>query len=53
MIEGRQYNTLARELEGLRPLSAHVKIDVEGSEWTVLHMRNLLGWLRLGWLEIT
>ena len=36
VIEGRRYNTLAKELEGRGPLSTHVKIDVEGSEWTIL-----------------
>ena len=36
VIHGRRYNTLAKELEGRGPLSTHVKIDVEGSEWSIL-----------------
>jgi len=35
-IEGRSYETLASHLRDRGPLSTHLKIDVEGSEWTVL-----------------
>jgi len=35
-IQGRKYDTLAGHLRGRGRLSTHVKIDVEGSEWTVL-----------------
>ncbi|CAE7719854.1 unnamed protein product [Symbiodinium pilosum] len=36
MLEGRRYTTLNDLLRGRAPLSVHVKMDVEGSEWTVL-----------------
>jgi len=32
----RRYETLESHLEGLAPLSAYVKMDVEGAEWQVL-----------------
>jgi hypothetical protein len=35
-IDGRRYETLASHLKDRGPLSTHLKIDVEGSEWTVL-----------------
>lgn len=35
-IQGRQYTTFKTLLENLDPLSVHVKIDIEGSEWAVL-----------------
>jgi len=35
-VEGRQYDTLSNALKSRGPLSTYVKIDVEGSEWTVL-----------------
>eukprot|EP00930_Biecheleria_cincta_P032363 TRINITY_DN2245_c0_g1_i1.p1 TRINITY_DN2245_c0_g1~~TRINITY_DN2245_c0_g1_i1.p1 ORF type:complete len:938 (-),score=132.13 TRINITY_DN2245_c0_g1_i1:87-2900(-) len=35
-IDGRSYETLASHLRERGPLSTHLKIDVEGSEWTVL-----------------
>jgi hypothetical protein len=35
-IDGRSYETLASHLKNRGPLSTHLKIDVEGSEWTVL-----------------
>lgn len=35
-VDGRKYDTLANHLKGREPLSVHLKIDVEGSEWTVL-----------------
>merc|ERR1712194_22481 len=35
-VDGRRYDTLHNHLKGHGPLSTHVKIDVEGSEWTVL-----------------
>lgn len=35
-LEGRTYETLDTHLRGRQPLSAHVKIDVDGSEWSVL-----------------
>jgi len=36
VLEGRNYTTLAQLLQGQAPLSTHVKMDVEGSEWSVL-----------------
>ncbi|CAE7610916.1 unnamed protein product [Symbiodinium natans] len=36
VLEGRTYTTLADLLQGRKPLSVHVKMDVEGSEWSVL-----------------
>jgi len=36
VLEGRMYTTLADALAGRAPLSTHVKIDVEGSEWSIL-----------------
>lgn len=36
VIEGHNYATLHSHLQGRAPLSTYVKIDVEGSEWTVL-----------------
>merc|ERR1711920_450879 len=36
VVDGRTYETLAQHLQGRAPLSVHLKIDVEGSEWTVL-----------------
>ena len=34
--EGRRFETLLPHLAGYPPLSVHLKIDTEGSEWTVL-----------------
>jgi len=36
VVDGRKYDTLTSRLSGRGPLSTHLKIDVEGSEWTVL-----------------
>lgn len=36
VLEGRNYTSLAELLQGRAPLSTHVKMDVEGSEWSVL-----------------
>lgn len=35
-ISGRRFETLIPHLRDLPPLSVHLKIDTEGSEWTVL-----------------
>ncbi|CAE8638139.1 unnamed protein product, partial [Polarella glacialis] len=34
--QGKHFETLADHLRGLPPLSVHLKIDTEGSEWSVL-----------------
>jgi len=36
VIDGRRYEPLTSVLSGYGPLSLHVKMDVEGSEWDVL-----------------
>mmetsp|Transcript_95447 Transcript_95447/g.189196 ORF Transcript_95447/g.189196 Transcript_95447/m.189196 type:complete len:743 (+) Transcript_95447:180-2408(+) len=36
VIDQRRYDTLASVLRGYRPLSLHLKMDVEGSEWDTL-----------------
>jgi hypothetical protein len=36
VIDGRRYETLSSHLKNRGPLSTHLKIDVEGSEWTIL-----------------
>eukprot|EP00440_Ansanella_granifera_P003361 gb/GFBE01003656.1/.p1 GENE.gb/GFBE01003656.1/~~gb/GFBE01003656.1/.p1 ORF type:complete len:331 (+),score=77.60 gb/GFBE01003656.1/:1-993(+) len=36
VFQGRNYTTLTEQLAGRGSLSTHVKIDVEGSEWSVL-----------------
>jgi len=33
---GRKYETLAQHLDGRPPLSTHLKIDSEGTEWSIL-----------------
>jgi hypothetical protein len=35
-VDGRRYETLSSHLKNRGPLSTHLKIDVEGSEWTIL-----------------
>jgi hypothetical protein len=35
-FDGRDFETLFASLEGLPPLSVHLKIDTEGAEWGVL-----------------
>ena len=35
-VDGRKYTSLSKLLSGRHDLSTHVKIDVEGSEWSVL-----------------
>jgi len=36
MIQGREFQTMASHLVDAKPLSAYVKMDVEGSEWDIL-----------------
>uniref|UniRef100_A0A7S0FK73 Methyltransferase domain-containing protein n=1 Tax=Pyrodinium bahamense TaxID=73915 RepID=A0A7S0FK73_9DINO len=43
-INGRRYETLLSHLADRGPLSTHVKIDVEGTEWPVLESLLESGW---------
>lgn len=52
--EGRRFETLLPHLKGLPPLSVHLKIDTEGSEWAVLDqlMKSPEDWDKIRTLDM-
>jgi len=52
VVEGRQYDTLPNQLEGIYNRSVLVKMDIELSEWSVLESLSALDWDHISSLHV-